>query len=306
MKTKDSLAFGALFTKALQESPVHEIEKGGPGSGHYGHAGRPGAVGGSAEGGVAVGRAEADDSDEHFKWSGKANLSRKHGAASVSVSAKAKAHSFEVHGIADKNGKLQRGLAVLRVGGKKVHIDHDELHALRSKMHYLHMANQRGVSHIAGKQIVRGQGIEVKARGNSVVIPINHETIKHIDKAAVHARKHGLSFTAESRRQIRDAVHAMSGTHPLEVVKGRKFSKAGHLAAFIAHVDRHEDTDLKRIVKAAKAGKSLKVKKLINNQHKLFEAVRAKAWEAREKFGGTQAMKHYRKAAVILHNISRA
>lgn len=307
MKTKQSNAFGSFLTKSLEESPIKEltsveIDKGGPGSGHYGHAGRPGQVGGSGEGGVAVGRGEAEDADAHFKWSGKGSLTRKKGSAEVSIAPKATG-KFEVHGVADDKGKLKKGRATLRVGGKSVEIDHDELHALRSKMRYVQMANDRDVTHIAGKKIVRGQGVEVKVGGKSVVIPVNKDTVKAIDRAASHAREHGLSFTKEHRGQIREAVHAMKTEHPVNVVKGRKFSKAGQLAAFMSHVNRHTSKDLSRIVKAAKAGKDKAGVKLADQLHEEFLQHRNAGIKARSKFGGTQAMKSYKKASALLFKL---
>lgn len=305
MKTKQSNAFGSFLTKALEDSPVKEfteIDKGGPGSGHYGHAGRPGQVGGSGEGGVAVGRGEAEDAEAHFKWSGKGSLTRKKGSADIAIVPKA-AGRFEVHGVADDRGKLKKGRSTLRVGDKTVEIDHDELHALRSKMHYLQMANDRDVTHIAGKRIVRGKGIEVKVGGKSVAIPVNKDTVAAIDRAAAHARKHGLSFTKEHRGQVREAVHAMRTQHPLDVVKSRKFSKSGQLAAFISHVDRHTEKDLRKIVNSAKAGKDGMGKRAIDRMHAEMVEHRNAGRKARDKFGGTQAMKGYRKAAVMLHRL---
>jgi hypothetical protein len=307
MKTKQSQAFGSFLTKSLEESPIKELTsvevgKGGPGSGHYGHAGRPGQVGGSGEGGVAVGRGEAEDADAHFKWSGKGALTRKKGSAEVSIAPKATGR-FEVHGVADDKGKLKKGRATLRVGGKSVEIDHDELHALRSKMRYLQMANDRDVTHIAGKKIVRGQGVEVKVGGKSVIIPVNKDTVKAIDRAAGHARDHGLSFTKEHRGQIREVVHAMKTEHPVEALKNRKFSKAGQLAAFMSHVDRHTTKDLSKILRVAQAGKNKMGKAAIAKIHEEMVAQRNAGRKAREKFGGTQAMKGYKRAAVLLHKL---
>lgn len=302
MKTRQSVMFGFNIAKALEESPVELIERGGPGSGHYGHAGRPGSVGGSAEGGVAVGREEVEDSDEHYKWSGKGSLTRKKGAAEVAIVPRAKGR-FEVHGVADAKGKLKKGHATLRVGGRTVEIDHDELHALRSKMRYQHMTNERDVTHIAGRKIVRGQGVEVKIGGKTVTIPVNKETVDAIDRAADHARKHGLSFTKEHRGQIREAVHAMKTQHPLEVVKGRKFSKAGQLAAFISHVDRHTTKDLGKIVRAAQAGKDRNAKQYFAKLHEKMVGHRDEGRKFRDKFGGTQAMRGYKRAAVLLHRL---
>ena len=100
MRTGPSERFNKGLTNALGGIPIKEItekslrgdapseeiiEKGGFGSGHYGHSGRPPKVGGSKTGGVKVGRAEMPDYASQFKFSGQTKLEDRPGGTEWSV-----------------------------------------------------------------------------------------------------------------------------------------------------------------------------------------------------------------------------
>jgi hypothetical protein len=304
MNTQDSKKWEALFAKALSASPAAEFNpavlKGGPGSGHWGHSGRPGRVGGSAPGGVAVGRADADDADEQFKFSGKAHLFRPNKpGVHLEAGARKVRGRFEVHGHEDGRS------AVLRVGRKSVKLDHDELHSLRTKMRWLHSANEQEVTDIAGRGVARGH-LHVKVGRNEIHIPINADSVKEVDAAVQAARGQGYSLTQERKSQVRDAVREMQAGNPVSVLKKRGFSKSGQLAAFIVHVEKNGDHDLARMVEKAKLGAGAAIRAYLDESHKALLEHRNAGREARKKLSGTQAVEHYRKAAIrILENHSR-
>lgn len=303
MRTPNSSKFVVDLRKALEKSPVRDItkdllEKGGPGSGHYGHAGRPGEVGGSVAGGVAVGRAESPEADEHFKFSGKGQLTRPVGSpVRVEISQSPGGKNFEIHGVTDKNGNIVRGKCKLRVGGTDVEIDHDELHALRSKIRYMHMTNTRDVKTIAGKEIVRGQSMEVSVGGKKVSIPVNADTVGMFNEATKKAYDDGLSFTGESKRTVREAVRAMAGRSPISVVKERGFSKGGQYAAFVAHSNALTE---KKMRAAVEGKKDPKARKMLEKTMKSIARHRTEGHEHRKAMSGTQSVKSYKKAAAYM------
>jgi hypothetical protein len=301
MRTKSSDLWLKRLGSALAGSTAREVtkdflEKGGPGSGHHGHAGRPGQVGGSVSGGVAVGRADSPEADEHFKFSGTAELSRASGRnVKLAMSDASGGKGFEVHGAVDKKGNIKKGKCSLRVGGETVEIDHDELHAIRSKMRYMNMINERGVTEIAGKPITRGNALEVTADGKKVSIPVNADTVKEFDEAAKMARSEGLSFTGESKREVGEAVRAMGTRSPISVVKDRGFSKAGQLAAFMGHSNLLSERAMRGIVDGKKEPKAQRyLSKVVDK----IQMHRASGHDARKEMSGTQAMKEYKRAAV--------
>lgn len=296
MKTQQSQFWGSQLAKALDGI---QVEKGGPGSGHYGHSGRKGEVGGSAPGGVLVGRADAPDGEDQFKFSGKATLERAKGEhVYVSVGGKA-GGDFEVHG-SDK-----RGMVSVRVGGKVVELDHDELHAVRSKMRFMNEMNKQDVKHIAGKAVARGQSIVVKVGGKSVSIPVNDKSVREIDDAVHHTRDNGYTLAAERRHQIVGAVKAMRVGNPVAVVKKLGFSKAGQLSAFVSHVEHHSDKDLRKLLSRAAAGRGPVAKKFLQNIHAQILEARTQGRAARKALSGTQAVQHYRKAALLVSHLLR-
>lgn len=313
MNTKESKKWGNALVSVLGKTKGAKdptVEKGGPGSGHFGHAGRPGLVGGSVEGGVQVGRGESPESGEHYKWSGKAELKRKRGpGVKVSISTNKRKRRFEVHGAVDAKGKTKRGKCVIRTNGDTVELDHDELHDLRSKMRYVQMTNDRNVSQIAGRDIVRGDSIDVEVGKKKVSIPVNQDTVREVDRAAREAKKSGFSFTGESKRQIRQAYERMArGETPIQVVKDLGFSKAGKFAALRAYVDgpKRSRKHLDGLIEGKKGLLADSSMRLLRNMGKKFHKTRSLAWKAREQRSGTDAAAHYLEAAAIWHKIERS
>jgi hypothetical protein len=313
MNTKDSKSWGERFIAVLGKKTKdgdEKVEKGGPGSGHFGHAGRPGKVGGSAPSGVQVGRRESPESDAPFKWSGKAQLKRKRGPnVNLSVSSNRRSRRFEVHGAVDARGRTKRGKAAIRVGNDTVELDHDELHDLRSKMRYLNMARNRDVTHIAGKKIARGDSIDVEVGKRKVSIPVNDQSVREVDRAAHAAKRHGFSFTAESRRQVRMAYEQMvRGKNPIQVVKDLGFSKAGKAAAIRAYVDGPGRTRkaLASLIDSKRGVLSESSLKTLRSIGKKFYAMRKEAWEARKQRSGTDSMAAYFQAAAMWDRIEQA
>lgn len=314
MNTKDSKKWGDALVAALgpkaKAKVDPKVEKGGPGSGHFGHAGRPGKVGGSAPGGVQVGRRESPGSGEHFKWSGSAELKRKRGPnVKVSVSRNSRRRRFEVHGAVDRRGRTRRGRAAIRVGNDTVELDHDELHDLRSKMRYLHMTNERGVTSVAGKEIARGDSIDVEVGKKKVSVPVNADTVREIDRAAHAAKRHGFSFTAESRRQVRTAYEQMvRGKNPIQVVKDMGFSKAGKAAAIRTYVDGPGRTRkaLASLIDSKRGVLSKSSIKTLQSIGRKFYKMRKEAWEARKQRSGTDSMAAYFQAAAMWDRIEQA
>jgi len=313
MNTKDSKKWGNALVSVLGKVKGEKdpsIEKGGPGSGHFGHAGRPGLVGGSVESGVQVGRRGAPEADTHFKWAGKTELKRKRGPnVKISISSNKRKRRFEVHGAVDAKGNTKRGKAVIRTNGDSIELDHDELHDLRSKMRYVQMANERDVRQIAGHDIVRGDSIDVEVGKKTVSIPVNEETVREIDRAAHAAKKHGFSFTGESKRQIRQAYERMArGETPIQVVKDLGFSKAGKFAALRAYVDgpKRSKKHLESLIESKKGAVGITTMRALRRMGRNFYKTRSMAWKAREQRSGTDAAAHYLEAAAMWHKIERS
>jgi hypothetical protein len=302
MKTSESERWGRQLAHALQNVKIvgHIVQKGGAGSGHYGHAGRPGAVGGSVVGGVLIGRKDAPDAEEQFKFSGKATLSRPQGPhVEVSVGSK-KGGRLEIHGEADSAGKALKNTAVLRVGGQAVRVDHDELHAIRSKIHFLQSANEQKL-----KNVARGTSMTVQVGNRKVDVPISKKTVETIDRAVKATKDKGYSLAAEGRTAIRGAVKSMTKDNPIRVCKDLRFSKAGTFAAFRTHVERPKDKDVTKMADDRKSGKGKAGKKLIDTNLWNFMAMRAEGRKAFKELSGTQAIRSYRDAAVYLTHLGR-
>lgn len=313
MNTKDSKLWGNRLISVLGKTKVTKglnVEKGGPGSGHFGHAGRPGLVGGSVESGVQVGRGEAPEAGGHFKWSGKAELRRKKGpGVNLFISTNKRKRRFEIHGAVDAKGNTRRGKAVIRTNGESIEVDHDELHDIRSKMRYVQMTNERDVRQIAGRDIVRGDSIDVEVGKKLVSIPVNQETVREIDRAAHAAKKQGFSFTGESKRQIRQAYEMMArGDTPIQVVKELGFSKAGKFAALRAYVDgpKRSKKHLADLIESKKGLVADSTMRALRRLGKDFHRTRSMAWKAREQRSGTDAAAHYLEAAAMWHKIERS
>jgi len=313
MNTKESKKWGDGLVAALGGTKTKNdpnVEKGGPGSGHFGHAGRPGVVGGSVETGVQVGRGGSPEAEGHFKWAGKAQLKRKRGPnVNLSISTNKRRRKFEVHGAVDAKGKTKRGKAAIRVGNDTVELDHDELHDLRSKMRYVHMTNERDVKQIAGKDIVRGNSIDMEVGKKTISIPVNEESVREIDQAAHAAKKRGFSFTGESRRQIRGAYERMArGETPIQVVKDLGFSKAGKFAALRAYVDGPGRTRkaLDKLIESKKGLLADSTMRALRSMGKKFHQVRSLAWKARKARSGTDSAANYLAAAAMWHKIERS
>jgi hypothetical protein len=306
MNTKDSKAWSNKLASALGGAV---IDKGGPGSGHFGHAGRPGAVGGSVEGGVQAGRAEAPESGEHFKWSGKFEMKRKAGpSVNLSIVKDPKQRHFEVHGSVDAKGKPRKGKCVIRTNGDTLELDHDELHDLRSKMRYVQMTNDKDVEAIAGKKIVRGDSIDVEVKGQTVRIPVNEDTVREIDRASHMSKKDGFSFTGESKREIRRAYDRMSRENPLKVVKDMGFSKAGKFAALRAYVDgpKRSKGDVEKLISSKRGMVGASTIGTLKRMSKQFFDRRKSGWNARDERSGTDALKHYQAAAALFSRIEKS
>ncbi len=212
---------------------------------------------------------------------------------------------FEVHGALDAAGRLRKGLVTVRVGNNALELDHDELHAIRSKMRFMHEMNQQNVTRIAGKSISRGDSITIKVGGKSVAIPVNDQSVKEINDAVKATRDSGFSLAAERRHQIVGAVKDMRAGNPVQVVKKLGFSKAGQLSAFVSHVEHHSDKDLRKLLSRAGAGRGALAKKFLQNVHAQILEARQAGRAARKALSGTQAMQHYRKAALLVSHLLR-
>lgn len=300
MRTPESRFFSGQIARVLS------FEKGGPGSGHAGHSGRHNKVGGSEPGGTQIGRADAPDAKEQFKFSGKSELRRNKGPhVQAAMSSSKTKGRFEVHGSADANGKTKKGIVTIRTNDSALEVSHDELHSLRSKVRFMQEMNDRNVQTIAGKSVARGLSLDVKVGGKSVSIPVNARTVREIDRAVHATRMVGYSLTAERRSQISGAVRSMQTENPVRVVKGLGFSKAGQLAAFRGHVERLKDDALKQILKVRAAGRSEAERKALGRIHAQFLEARGKGRTALAKLSGTQSIKSYRKAAVALTQLTK-
>jgi hypothetical protein len=273
MRTGPSERFNKGLNNALGGSPINEItekslkkaspddveidEKGGWGSGHFGHSGRPPKVGGSRPGGVKVGRAEMADAASHFKFSGKDKLRSRPGGKSVSVAVRPGKGDglLSSSGIMGKNGKTARGKIRLSVpGGKSIKLGFKQLHDLRSKARFMHTANVNNVDHIGGKKVARGDSIEVSDGENTITIPIDEKTLEELDhatKSAIGRGEGSVTWLAENAGMVQELAKEFGNhTDPfkylnekLVTINGRKqpISLAGRYAILHYYVmDRHE------------------------------------------------------------------
>jgi hypothetical protein len=311
--------FTERFIKKLQMSLektrddlISDIDKGGPGSGHYGHSGRRGLVGGSEPGGLAVGRREAEDSETHFKWSGKGQMTRsREPHVQLQIKPGKSGKHFEVNGAVDSRGRLKKGKCTIRVNGTSLELDHDEIHSLRSKMRYMKMTEDKGVTQIAGKPIVTGGTLSVSVGEKNVDIPITEESMKMIESAGRMIRKAGYSFTLETDKEILKAVDKIrKGTNPITVMKGMKMSKAGQMAVlhFLSNLELRK-TDTPALIDAKVKDKA----SYMSNGGKFYIRQAAKMAKGEldegnkrfDKLSGTQAMKHWKRATSLAMTAER-
>ncbi len=304
VKTTLSGFWGDQLAKALEGVKVEPVEKGGTGSGHFGHAGRHGEVGGSEPGGVLVGRADVPEASDQFKFSGKARLDRTRGPhVEVSLGGKVKG-TLEIHGQSE-NGRTLKGKAFVKVGSSSILMTHDELHTLRSKMHWVQTANEKDVKSIKGRDVARGSSITIKVGDSQVSVPVNPQSVASIDKAVIATKLKGYSLAAEPKSSIAKSVQAMKDTNPVAVVKRLGFSKAGQLSSFMAHVEHPSDADLKKMLRMKQLGAGPIARATALNIQKQFQEMRATARSYRTQLSGTQAAQYYRRSAILLTNLGR-
>jgi hypothetical protein len=287
-----------------------EILRGGPGSGHFGHSGRRGLVGGSEPGGVAVGRAEvsAREVSPHFKWSGKTQLERSRKPnVSLEIKPGKAGKRFEVNGSVDSKGKQKPGKVMIRSDGKELELDFDELHSIRSAMRYMNMVEDKGVTEIAGKPIARGRTLSVGVGENKVNIPIKKRSMKMIEDAAKAIRGAGYSFTLESDKDILGAVDRIrKGEKPLTTMKNLGFSKAGQMATMHLLNGLRINTGLMDDRVKEKAGYMSQGGKFYMRQAaKKAKEEHKMGLERFDKYSGTQAMKHWKRAAGLVSTAER-
>lgn len=307
MKTTYSVKMLKGLGAALEKAPVgdvtEEILRGGPGSGHYGHSGRSERVGGSEPGGLAVGRAEADDAEQHFKWSGKGELRRSRSPhVELAIKTTKSDQHFEVNGAVDSRGRQKPGKVNIKVGDKTLELDHDELHSLRSKMRYMKMTEDKNVTEIARRDIVRGDTLSVKIGDKSVDIPINEQSTKMVESAARTIQRSGYSFALEDDKTILKAVDRIKeGENPITVMKKEGFSKAGQMATlhFLASTSiRTGEMDERVADKTSAMSKGGRW--YVKNAAKEAKAQLNEGQSRFEELSGTQAMKHWKQSACLV------
>lgn len=317
MKTTYSTNFLKKLKASLDgvdKAITSDIDKGGPGSGHFGHSGRPGLVGGSEPGGVAVGRAEvsAREVSPHFKWSGKTELERSRKPnVSLEIKPGKSGKRFEVNGAVDARGRQKPGKVVIRSNGDDLELDFDELHSIRSAMRYMNMVEQRNVHEIAGKPIKRGKTLSVKVGEKNVNIPIKKRSMKMIEDAAKAIRGAGYSFTLESDKDILGAVDRIrKGEKPITTMKKLGFSKAGQMAVMHFLTSTRIGTEknpglMNDRVKQKAAYMSQGGKFYMRQAAKKAKEEHRMGLEKFDKYSGTQAMKHWKRAAGLVSTAER-
>jgi hypothetical protein len=212
--------------------------------------------------------------------------------------------TLEIHGEA-VGGRTVPNRAVLSVGGKSVSIDHSELHSIRTQMRWMQTCNEKDTRIIAGKDVSRGNSVEVKIGKDTVVVPVNKRTVEMMDEAIRSSRDKGYSLTAESRSEVASAVRAMHQSNPIAEVKNRGFSKAGTLASHMIHLERPSLESFRRGVSIRGAGRAPSTKQFFRNVYKQLVEVRAKAREAMKSLSGTQAATYYKRGAVLATILKR-
>jgi len=86
------------------------VMKGGRGSGHYGHAGRPGKHGGSAPGGARLGLAVTDSQHKALAAGEKVTIyNKKDGRITLEKSGKVYRAHIVVHAVPGKEGEIRVG-----------------------------------------------------------------------------------------------------------------------------------------------------------------------------------------------------
>jgi hypothetical protein len=262
MRTGPSERFSKALNMALGGNPIREItekslkkpavegdeavlEKGGWGSGHFGHSGRPPKVGGSKVGGVKVGRGEMPDYASQFKFSGKDTIRSRPGSGGSRSAAKVQMHSGKVagrlgiHGVAGKRGKTKKNLVSLGINGKTIRLGFKQLHDIRSKARWMHTVNTKNVRQTAGRDVARGESLEIQVGKESITIPINQETLDELHYATRGQLGKGesVSWPAEDSRQIAKIIDSMGNQRdPFKYLNDQKLSLGGRFAVLHHYV----------------------------------------------------------------------
>jgi outer membrane biosynthesis protein TonB len=342
MRTGPSELFNKTLTNALGKTPIREVtekslkkpdldeieidEKGGWGSGHFGHSGRPPKVGGSRPGGVKVGRAEMPDYASQFKWSGKDELRTRPGSPKVSVAMRSESlwdYKSESPKEMTKGPTLlaspvqgKKDMVRLEVSGpgvtrKSVDVDFRQLHDLRSKLRWTNTANEHDVTSIGGKDVARGESLEITDEaGNSVVVPVSEQALEemhHAVKQAVARGEGSISALYENGGQVQKLAKQFANQKdPLEwmdtatiVINGKRQPiSLGSRYAILHHYvfDKMSRESIKRRMRAnitknaAEHGGKEGAKAAYNKMLAEYDRVRDEAEKRLTTYSGTQAM----------------
>jgi outer membrane biosynthesis protein TonB len=120
----------------------------------------------------------------------------------------AKSNRLYTSGIPGKGGKTKRGQIGLSVNRRSVRLSFDQLHDVRSKIRFMHTANEHDVQTIGGKRVARGESLEITdSDGNSITIPVNDKTLEELDhavKGAIGRGEGSVSWLAENAGQVQE------------------------------------------------------------------------------------------------------
>lgn len=325
MRTGPSERFNKGLTKALGGSPINEItekslrkdspeeetiEKGGFGSGHYGHSGRPPKVGGSKQGGVKVGRGEMPDYASQFKYSGEGKLEDRPGGKGTWVKVqdeKGPEGTFVIHA---SPGRKRNKMSIGMSGGEMVEIGMKEMHDLRSKLRFVHNANERGATQTAGRTIKKGDSMTIQVgKGKNkrqITIPINQQVVDQFHYGvtlAKHAGDLSTAFPDEDTEMVAKIVKGMQNQKdPFKWLneervefggKSQPISLGGRCAILKVYATKMSDQSLRRRMRENK-----RIQSGDDPGYAAYQAQRKKHWDAMkdsvahksERYSDTQAM----------------
>jgi hypothetical protein len=334
MRTGPSDLFGKVLADALNKTPAKKapkkqsrpltadegaLEKGGFGSGHFGHSGRPPKVGGSKVGGVKVGRGEMPDYASQFKYSGKDTIQSRpgpgglRGAAKVQMSSVKTTGRLAIYGVLGKGGKTKKNQVSLEVNGRSIRLGFRQLHDIRSKVRWMHTANTKNVKQTAGRDIARGESLEIKVGRDTITIPVNEETLDELHYATRGqiAKGESVSWPAEDSRKVRKIINEMRNQKdPFRYLNEQKLSLGGRFAVLHHYVFKKMTREslrrrMRENIRLHGDADGL-YSKAMNQLLRRFDKQKDEAEKRLNRYSGTQAMTdNLEKAAASMFTLIR-
>jgi hypothetical protein len=185
------------------------------------------------------------DYASQFKYSGKDTIQGRpgpggaRGAAKVQMSSAKASGRLAIYGVATKRGKTKKNQVAMTINGRSVRLGFRQLHDIRSKVRWMHTANTKNVRQTAGRDVARGESLEVKVGKDTITIPVNEETLDELHYATRGQLSEGesVSWPAEDSREIRKIIKEVGNqSDPFRYLNDKKLSLGGRFAVLHHYV----------------------------------------------------------------------